>query len=393
MSRTAFLAAVGLFSFLSVVLWLAAGFGYALADSISFSESDSESDMETRPGQVQQNRPPVFPGQDPNAQGNQTAQTRVVAENTAAGVDIGAPVTATDADSDPLTYTLGGTDAASFAIVASTGQLQTKAALDYETRSSYTVTVRAYDPYNASDTITVNIQVADADEHGEIIFSTAHPQAHTGLVATLVDDDIVQSVQSWQWEISGSNNTWTTITRAATGTYVPLDSDVGKYLRVTVTYTDGHGPGKTASATAANMVESEDEDEDEDVGPVFSTHTAQRSIAENAAANTNIGSPVTASESEAGGSLTYTLGGTDAASFAIVSTSGQLQTWAALDYETRNSYTVTVTATDRFGAWDAIAVTITVTNVDPPREARHAHGSGGFHRRPQHPVGDMGRSR
>ena len=38
--------------------------------------------------------------------------TPMVAENTAAGANIGAPVVATDVDSDDtLTYTLGGTDA------------------------------------------------------------------------------------------------------------------------------------------------------------------------------------------------------------------------------------------------------------------------------------------
>ena len=46
-----------------------------------------------------------------------TADTGEVAENTAAGENIGAPVAATDADAgDTLTYTLGGTDMASFAI-------------------------------------------------------------------------------------------------------------------------------------------------------------------------------------------------------------------------------------------------------------------------------------
>ena len=352
MSRRAFLAAVGLFSVLSVVLWLATGVGYALADSTSFSESN----VGTRPGQVQQNRPPRF---------TDFGNNRSVAENTPAGQNIGAAVVATDADGDTLTYSLGGTDAASFDIVATSGQLQTNAALDYETKNSYTVTVTVTDLSSASDTITVNIQVADVDEDGEITFSPVQPEAYTGLVATLADDDTVVSIQSWQWEISG-NSTWTTIAGATTGTYVPLDSNVGKYLRVTVTYTDGHGPGKTATATTTHMVAEEEEDDDEHEGPVFSTDTAQRSIAENAAANTNIGSPVTASGPAAGENLTYTLRGTDAASFAIVATSGQLQTKAALDYETRSSYTVTVTVTDQLGGFDTITVNIAVTNVDPP---------------------------
>ena len=47
--------------------------------------------------------------------------TRTVAENTPAGEHIGTPIAATDADNDTLTYTLGGTDAASFGIDATTG--------------------------------------------------------------------------------------------------------------------------------------------------------------------------------------------------------------------------------------------------------------------------------
>ena len=55
-------------------------------------------------------------------------------------MDIGRPVSATDADNDALTYSLDdSTDADSFSIDASSGQLRTRAALDYETGpTSYT---------------------------------------------------------------------------------------------------------------------------------------------------------------------------------------------------------------------------------------------------------------
>ena len=43
-----------------------------------------------------------------------TGTTRAVAENTDSGTNIGAPVSATDADNDTLTYSLGGVDASSF---------------------------------------------------------------------------------------------------------------------------------------------------------------------------------------------------------------------------------------------------------------------------------------
>ena len=90
--------------------------------------------------------------------------TRAVAENMAAGRNIGSPVAATDADNDDLSYTLGGADGASFAIAPATGQLMTKATLDHETKPSYTVTVTATDGDGATDTITVTITVTDVDE-------------------------------------------------------------------------------------------------------------------------------------------------------------------------------------------------------------------------------------
>ena len=62
--------------------------------------------------------------------------TRKVAENTAAGRPVGKPVTAEDPNEDPVTYALVGPDAASFGIDAGTGQLRTRAALNYESNAS-----------------------------------------------------------------------------------------------------------------------------------------------------------------------------------------------------------------------------------------------------------------
>ena len=90
------------------------------------------------------------------------ATTRSVAENTAAGVDIGLPVTATDVIGT-VSYTLVGADAGSFAIVSATGQLQTNAALDYETKSRYEVIVTATDSTGSVD-ITVTIDVTNVIE-------------------------------------------------------------------------------------------------------------------------------------------------------------------------------------------------------------------------------------
>ena len=75
-------------------------------------------------------------------------------ENTPADRNIGAPVAATDPNNDTLTYSLdSSTDADSFSIDAASGQLQTKAPLDFEDKSSYIVTVTATDPAGLYDTV------------------------------------------------------------------------------------------------------------------------------------------------------------------------------------------------------------------------------------------------
>ena len=61
-----------------------------------------------------------------------------VYENTRAGQNLGNAVSASDTDSNSLTYTLEGPGADSFTIVSSSGQIRTRSPLDYETRSRAT---------------------------------------------------------------------------------------------------------------------------------------------------------------------------------------------------------------------------------------------------------------
>ena len=110
---------------------------------------------------VQGSPPPMF------SEG--TSATRSVEENTAASEDIGGPVQATG---DGLEYALDGQDAASFDIVPETGQLKTKAALDYETQAFHTVTVTATDSSDASATIDVTINVGNVEEPGTVSLSS-----------------------------------------------------------------------------------------------------------------------------------------------------------------------------------------------------------------------------
>ena len=89
-----------------------------------------------------------------------------VDENTPTGTEIGEPFVATDEDEGTtLEYSLGGDDAASFAIDAASGQLMTVDELDYETKSSYTVTVMVTDgELSAEITVTVAVSVDNVNE-------------------------------------------------------------------------------------------------------------------------------------------------------------------------------------------------------------------------------------
>ena len=279
---------------------------------------------------------------------------RIVAENMAAGENIGSPVAATDSENDALTYTLGGADAESFDIEESSGQLKTRAALDFETQPSYTVEVTAVDPSGTGATTTVTITVTDED--GKVTLPSAQPQIGIELRATLTDPDGSVSDTTWEWESSSDGSTgWAVIEGATSDTYTPAAADSEKHLRVTVSYTDGHGTSKTAQAVFGDAVNSV---------PEFSAReTGGRSVAENTATGENIGTPVAATDAD-NDTLTYTLGGADAGSFDIDESSGQLKTKVALDFETQPSYTVEVTAADPSGTGTGVTVTVAVTNVD-----------------------------
>ena len=119
------------------------------------------------------NAAPVFPDQDFITEGDQSDSTiREVPENTEAERSIGAPVSAHDEDDDLLIYTLSGPDAEFFRIGRNDGQLKTEAPLNFEVRSSYSVVVTATDPFGATDSIVVTIEVTDEDDPAEITVNT-----------------------------------------------------------------------------------------------------------------------------------------------------------------------------------------------------------------------------
>ena len=181
--------------------------------------------------------------------------TRNIAEESPARSAVGAPVAAQDRNGDTLTYSLGGTDAGSFTIASSSGQLHTKAALDYESRQRYAVTVTARDDSGLTDTAAVTIMVTNVDEPGTVTLSTTLPGVGAGLSAEVRDVDGGVTVHAWRWARGDSaSGPFTNISGATSQDYTPVDADRGKYLRATASYTDSHGPGKRASGVSTGTV-------------------------------------------------------------------------------------------------------------------------------------------
>ena len=86
---------------------------------------------------------------------------RSIAENGSSGTDV-ARVHAEDLEGDSITYSItAGNTGNKFQINSSTGLIETAAALDYETTSSYTLTITATDEHSATDTTTITVNVTD----------------------------------------------------------------------------------------------------------------------------------------------------------------------------------------------------------------------------------------
>ena len=185
-------------------------------------------------------------------------ETRSVAENSPAGTNVGAPVTATDTDSgDTLTYTLEGTDAASFNLVTISGsaQIRTRSGVtyDYEAQPSYTVIVKADDNNGGTDTVTVTIDLTDDSDEQPLAPAaprvTATPDTTDSLTVRwsapsntgrpAIDDYDLQYRE-------GTTGTWTNGPQGVSGTSATIAgltaARTAYQVQVRATNSDGDGP-------------------------------------------------------------------------------------------------------------------------------------------------------
>ena len=202
---------------------------------------------------IKQARPWVFRpiNEAPEFPSTETG-VREVTEGTPPDTEFGAPVAATDAEGDSLTYFLNGPDSDWFHMDTSSGQLRTNKSLDYETKDRYEVYVTASDPFNPAVTILVTILVTEVPS--TVSLSPTLPRVGTELTATLRDPDAIGSVSTWRWEWSEEGSVWNRIAWATTESYTPSAADVGRLLRATATYADGNGAPREAVGVTERKV-------------------------------------------------------------------------------------------------------------------------------------------
>ena len=313
-----------------------------------------------------------------------------------------------DPDGDDLAWSLTGADASDFNIGnqtgATPGTLTFKEMPDYEkpaaSNNVYRVTVEVSDgKLKAMRPMTVT--VTDVEEEGEVELSTVAPRVAVELTASLEDSDGGVKDVTWEWQrdttggpAPGETPTaecsavavdgWEDIDEATLESYTPKGGDVGKCLRANASYTDRRGEGKTAMGDSDNAVRVNNDNR----APMFKENDQEitettRKVAENTPVNVDADDTATADIDEStqgdigdavaatdpnSDNLTYTLGGPDMASFGIGRGTGQLMTKSTLNHEAKDTYMVTVTATDPHGLNDSVDVTIEVNNVDEPPE-------------------------
>ena len=150
---------------------------------------------------------------------------------------------------------------------------------------------------------------------------------------------------------------------SGTSAAVTVDIDLSTQPAPPSTYT--HGGYEFKKATGSEPVEILPVVGSMNNAPVFDPATADREVPENSAAGNDVGAVIPeATDADSGDTLTYSLEGTDARSFAFNASTRQITTRenVTYNYEAKSSYSVRVKASDGTDS-ATLAVTIRLTDV------------------------------
>jgi hypothetical protein len=277
-----------------------------------------------------------------------------LAENTSTTSRIKvADIVVTDDALGTNVITLAGADAASFEVVGTELFIKAGTALDFETKTSFAVTVSVSDPSLPGSTpvsAAFNLAVSDVNEPPtavaltNTITSLAENTSTTSRIKVadivVTDDALGTNVITLAGADAASFEVVGTELFIKAGT--ALDFETKTSFAVTVSVSDPSLPGSTPVSAAFNLAVS---DVNEPPTAVALTNTIT-SLAENTSTTSRIKVADIVVTDDALGSNVITLAGADAASFEVIGSALFLKAGTALDFETKTSFAVTVSVSD-----------------------------------------------
>ena len=257
-----------------------------------------------------------------------------------------------------VTYTLTGDDSDFFELVNNQLKLKDGNTADFETKATYNLTITADDDEANSASLDYTINVTNVNEQptsiavGSTSFNENSLSETIGVISTADDD----SNDSHTYELSGADAESFEIVSSSLKLKdsISANYEVKNSYAITITSTDSGG--LTTSEDFSLTVN--DVNDAPSAIEVSNLQTNENSIG---ALLDNI---VITDEDAASETYTYEISGDDADSFEVVEDQLKVKSGVSLDYETKASYSITLTATDSTNLSISKDLTITATNLN-----------------------------
>ncbi|KAK3800494.1 hypothetical protein RRG08_043813, partial [Elysia crispata] len=269
-------------------------------------------------------------------------------------------------DGNSLTYSLTQTPGSHFAVTSDVVTL-TADTLDYETASQHTLTITVTDTGSESSTVIVYVNVVNLNDGGPVFGSLPAQDIDENLGigqsvvdATAVDPDGADTTfGDIQYSILSGDTSNQFAIDASTGEITvrkSLDFETVTSYELVIQAIERGG---TNSATATQTINLNDVN---DESPTCTSYSFTETVAEDETADFMV-KALGCSDADAGTTLTYTITSGDTTLFKVEG--GSLKLKAQLDFETAQTYALTIQVSDGDASHNAdIIGTVSVGGVD-----------------------------
>ena len=257
---------------------------------------------------------------------------------------------------DSITFLLSGPGSADFSIHPVSGIVSSSQALNYESISSYLLTITASDSNGGIAQTTLNVTVVNQNDDPAFISAPFSAEVDENLASgstvlklTATDQDASDSLS---YSIAGTNSGHFAVSSLGliTTTQVLDYESVGSYS-LNISVSDG-----STTVTEALSVTVKDTND----SPAFNSAPYTVTVPEN-----NVSATVytlSATDTDSSDTLEYFLSGVGSGDFSILSSTGLVSLSSALDYERKSSYVFSVIVRDGNGGHATSSLTVTVSD-------------------------------